>query len=100
MATLQPRERRLLILGAIVAAGVLGYMYVIEPLQARHERVQVLVAAREELLARQLRLVMRRDRYAQERDTLQAEIAERRKRLLPGDKPPLAASELQKLVKN
>ncbi len=100
MATLQPRERRLLIVGAIVAAGVLGYMYGIEPLQAHHERVQALIAGREELLARQLRLVTRRERYTQERDALQAEIAERRQRILPGDKPPLAASELQKLVKS
>ena len=30
----------------------------------------------------------------------QAELAQRRARLLPGDKPPIAASELQKLVKS
>src|SRR5262249_61612 len=41
----------------------------------------------------------RRDRYVEERDALQTEIQQRRERLLPGDKPPLAASELQKLVK-
>lgn len=100
LAALQPRERRLLVVGAIVAAGVLGYMYGVEPLLERHERVQVLIAGREELLARQQRLLARRDRYAQEREALQAEIAQRRTRLLPGDKPPLAASELQKLVKS
>jgi Tfp pilus assembly protein PilO len=99
VATLQGRERRLLVIGAVVAAGVLGYMYVIEPLQDRHERVQTLIAGREELLARQQRLVARRGRYAQEREGLQGEVAQRRGRLLPGDKPPLAASELQKLVK-
>jgi hypothetical protein len=61
--------------------------------------VQSLITAREELLARQERLLARRDRYAQEQQALQAEIAERRTRLLPGDKAPVAASELQKLVK-
>src|SRR5262249_48171040 len=49
--------------------------------------------------ARRRRLVARHDRYGQERDALQTEIAERRTRLLPSDKPPLAASELQKLIK-
>jgi type II secretory pathway component PulM len=100
MATLQSRERRLLVFGGIVAAIVLGYMYVIEPALEHHERVRSLITAREELLARQQRLVARRERYLQERDALQAEIRQRRERLLPGDKPPLAASELQKLVKS
>jgi type II secretory pathway component PulM len=96
---LQPRERRLLIIGGIAAAVILGYLYVVEPLLARHERVQTLTASREALLVRQERLVARRDRLGQERQDLQAEVARRRGRLLPGDKPPLAASELQKLVK-
>lgn len=100
MAALQPRERRLLILGAIVAGGILGYLYLVEPLMARQERVGTLITAREELLARQRRLVARRDRYAQDQEALQAELAQRRARLLPSDKPPLAASELQKLVKS
>jgi Type II secretion system (T2SS), protein M subtype b len=100
VGTLRPRERRLLLLGAIVAAVVIGYMYLVEPLIARHERVVTLIAAREELLGRHERLLARRERYTQERQTLSAEIAERRARLLQGDKPPLAASELQKLIKS
>jgi type II secretory pathway component PulM len=100
MLKLQPRERRLLVVGAIAAAVILGYLYVVEPLQARHEQVQGLISSRADLLARQQRLVARRDRYVQERQALQAEIAQRRGRLLPGDKAPLAASELQKLVKS
>jgi type II secretory pathway component PulM len=97
---LQPRERRLLVLGIAAAAVILGYLYVVEPLQARHEQVQGLIASRANLLARQQRLVSRRDRYVQEGQALQAEIAQRRGRLLPGDKAPLAASELQKLVQS
>jgi Tfp pilus assembly protein PilO len=100
MPTLQSRERRLLVAGAIVAAIVLGYLYGVEPLLEHHDRVQSQIAAREQLLARHQRLVARRDRYQEEREALQAEIRQRRARLLPGDKPPLAASELQKLVKS
>jgi general secretion pathway protein M len=100
MAPLQPRERRLLALGALVAAAVLGYWYVVEPLGSRHERVQTELAVRQARLERQQRLVERRDRYAHEERELRTEIERRRARLLPGDKPPLAASELQKLVKS
>jgi type II secretory pathway component PulM len=100
MLTLRPRERRLLVLGVAVALVTVGYFYGVEPLQARHAVVQELIAAREELLARQQRLVTRRARYGEEQEALRAEIAQRRSRLLPGDKPPLAASELQKLVKS
>jgi len=99
MGALQPRERRLLLIGALIAAAVLGYWQIVEPLMARHQEVTSLIAAREELLARQQRLVARRERYAREEKDLRAEIAHRRARLLSGDKAPLAASELQNLVK-
>ena len=99
MAALQRRERRLLLVAAVVGAIVIGYTYVLEPLVARHEQVGTLIAARQELLTRQRRLAAR-DRYARERQALEAEIAQRRARLLPGDKPPVAASELQKLIKS
>jgi len=99
MAALQPRERRFLVGAAVLAAALLGYAYVIEPLIERHRHVQELIATRQELLARQHRLLARRQWYGQEQAALQAEITERRARLLPGDKPPVAASELQKLVK-
>src|SRR5712692_3422645 len=100
MPSLKSRERRLLVAGAIVAAIVLGYLYGVEPLLDHHDRVQSQIAAREQLLARHQRLIARRDRLLEEREALQAEIRQRRGRLLPGDKPPLAASELQKLVKS
>jgi Tfp pilus assembly protein PilO len=100
MTALRPRERRLLAGAAVVAIALLGYVYGIEPLLARHRQVRELIVVREELLARQRRLLEREVRYAQELATLQDELARGRARLLPGDRPPLAASELQKLVKS
>jgi Tfp pilus assembly protein PilO len=90
----------LLLLAGALAVGVLGYAYVLEPLLERHREVSELIAARQELLARQRRLVAREERYQQEQHALDAEIAALRGRLLPGDKAPLGASELQKLVKS
>jgi Tfp pilus assembly protein PilO len=99
MPALRPRERRLLIAAGLIGLGVVGYLYVVEPLVERHAATQELIQARTALLARQRRLVARTERNARELEALRAEIDRRRARLLPGDKVPVAASELQRLVK-
>jgi Tfp pilus assembly protein PilO len=99
MPALRPRERRLLILAGLLVLGVAGYVYVIEPLIQAHAATQELVVARRALLARQERLLARSDAYGKELADLRAEIERRRARLLTADKTPIAASELQKLVK-
>jgi type II secretory pathway component PulM len=100
VTALRPRERRLLLVGGVLAVAALGYAYGVEPLMERHGQVQELIDSRRDLLARQRRLLEREADYARELETLQAAITARRGRLLPGDKTPLAASELQKLVKS
>ena len=99
MPALRPRERRLLALALILGIGVAGHVYVVEPLIEMHAATRELVAARQALLARQERLVARSESYARELGALRADIERRRGRLLTGDKAPVAASELQKLVK-
>jgi type II secretory pathway component PulM len=95
----RPRERRLLVLAGILGIGVAGYVYVAEPLIETHAATRELVVARSGLLARQKRLVARSEAYGRELEVLRAEIVRRRGRLLAGDKAPVAASEVQKLVK-
>lgn len=99
MPAFRPRERRLLVLAGLLGIGVAGYVYVAEPLIERHAATRELVVARRGLLARQERLVARAEAYGQELGVLRAEIARRQGRLLAGDKAPVAASELQRLVK-
>jgi type II secretory pathway component PulM len=99
MPTLRPRERRLLVWAGLVGLLVAGYVYLVEPLMEMHAATRELVAARQALLARQERLVARSEAYSRELAALRTEIVRRRSRLLAGDKAPVAASELQKLVK-
>ena len=99
MAALKPRERWLVVAASAVAVVALGYSYGVQPLLEKQRETQELIAARQSLLARQHRLLGRQERYAAELQGLQAELTQRRARLLPGDKAPIAASELQKLVK-
>jgi Tfp pilus assembly protein PilO len=76
-----------------------GYVYVVEPLLEMHAATGELVVARRALLARQERLLARTDANERELATLRAEIDQHRAHLLAGDKAPVAASELQRLVK-
>ncbi len=98
MIRLQPRERRFVLGGMVVVAVVLGYTFAGDLLERQDQR-RTRIAAGEERLAQRQRLVARRELYRRQLQALEAEITQRRVRLLPGDKPPLAASELQKLVK-
>lgn len=100
MAALRPRERRLLVIAGLLTLGVVGYIYVVEPLIEAHAATRELAVARRGLLVRQQRLVTRTDAYRRELAVLQEEIGRRRARLLAGEKAPVAASEIQKLVKS
>jgi Tfp pilus assembly protein PilO len=100
MPALRPRERRLVLLAGLLTIGVVAYVYMVEPLIETHTTTRELVVARRGLLARQQRLVARTDAYRRELGELQVEIGRRRRRLLAGDKAPVAASELQKLIKS
>jgi Tfp pilus assembly protein PilO len=97
---LRPRERRLLLLAGVLTLGVVSYVYVVEPLKEAHAATRELTVARRGLLARQQRLVTRTEAYGRELTVLREEIERGRARLLATDKVPIAASELQKLVKS
>jgi hypothetical protein len=99
VAGLKRRERWLLGIALGVAAIALGDLYVVEPLVARDRQTRELITARQALLARQERLVGRQAQLASDLLALEGEIGEYRRRLLPGGRAPVAASELQKLVK-
>jgi len=93
------RQRSLIGLVIVVGLGVLGYVYVAEPLQEWKRAAAEQIPNREALLERRRLLVA-------QRTTLAAEIAEADKRIgtvaprwLKGPTPALAASELQTLVK-
>lgn len=97
--TLKPRERRALILGAAVAALLLGYVYGAEPLLAARGETQARIEAVRARVDRYELLLARRDRLEQETRDLEARHAALRERLLTGPTPALAAAQLQGMVK-
>jgi hypothetical protein len=99
MATLSRRERSLigLAMGGLLVAAL--YLYVVEPLVARNRELAELAPVREATLDARRRLIAQRPRLTQELASAQQGFEAQAARLLPGPTPPLAASQLQKLVK-
>jgi Tfp pilus assembly protein PilO len=100
MPSLSPRERVVVGVGAIVALVVGGYLLVVEPTLTRSRTAETTVPAREAALERRRLLVAQRPRLAEELAAADARLEMEARRLLRGPTAPLAASELQKLVKD
>lgn len=86
--------------GAAVALVIGGYLLLVEPILARSRAAETAVPAREAALERRRLLVGQRARLAEELAAVDARLAMEARRLLRGPTAPLAASELQKLVKD
>jgi type II secretory pathway component PulM len=100
MPSLSPRERLVVGAGAVVALVIGGYLLVVEPLLARSRAAETSVPAREAALERRRLLIGQRARLVEELAAADARLEMESRRLLRGPTAPLAASELQKLVKD
>jgi len=99
MAAITRRERSLIGLGVAGAIVFGAYLIVVEPVMNRSAELAQILPAREATLERRRQLVAQRDRVAAEQQALASRLEAESARLLPGATAPLAASELQKLVK-
>ncbi len=99
IGTLSRRERLLIGVAAAVVVLVLGWELVIQPVRDRHQQAAELVPVREQVLARGQQLVARKAAIAAELEATDRRLQSVSDRFLPGTTPAVAASELQKLVK-
>lgn len=100
MRTLGARERMVIGVGLGLVLAAAGYFYVVEPALTRQREAAEMIPAREATLEARRVLIARRDRLAAELDTLGAEVDTASVGLLPGPTAPLAASALQKILKD
>ena len=100
MPTFTRRERTLVGLGAVAAVVIGGYLFLVEPLLTRGRDAEATVPAREASLERRRLLVGQHPRLVQELETATQQLETESGRLLHGPTAPLAASELQKIVKD
>ncbi len=99
MATLSRRERILIGLGVAGLLIVGGYLYVVEPMLARQREVAELIPIRESTLERRRLMVAQRETLTAELQAMAQRVEAASSGFLSGPTAPLAASELQKLVK-
>jgi type II secretory pathway component PulM len=100
MPTLNARERIVVGAGAAVALIVGGYLLIVEPIVTRSHAALATVPVREEILERRRQQIGQQARLAGELATATARLEAEAGRLLRGPTAPLAASELQQLVKD
>jgi type II secretory pathway component PulM len=100
LGRLSPRERAIVLGGAALAVLVLGWLFVLNPLLSSNTATADLVPERERLLVRRMDLLARRSQIAAELEAANAGIDRLNARLLTAAAPAVAASELQKLVKD
>ncbi len=100
MPALSVRERVVIGAGAAAALVIGGYLFLVEPLVIRSRAAEAIVPAREAALERRRLLVSQRPRLTEELAAVDARLALESARLLRGPTPPLAASELQKVIKD
>ncbi len=99
MSMLSRRERILIGIGAGALLTLGGYFYVVEPIMARQRLVAELIPIREATLERRRLMVAQRDELTADRDAWVQRMESLSAGFLAGPTAPLAASELQKLVK-
>jgi Type II secretion system (T2SS), protein M subtype b len=93
------RERTLIGLSVVVAVLLLGYLYVFEPLQDWKRAGGDLIPTREAVLERRRLLVGQGPTLKAGIEQVNKQLDAYGQRWLKGPTPPLAASELQTLVK-
>jgi Tfp pilus assembly protein PilO len=100
IGNLSRRERTLVTLAVVVGVVLGGWMLVVEPILEHYRQAVELVPAREQVLAQKRELIGRRAAIGAELDATTARIDQLAERFLTSATPAVAASELQKLVKD
>jgi Tfp pilus assembly protein PilO len=100
MMTVNKRERRLIGAALLVGLGLIVYFYGVEPLQEWRRSGAEMIPSREAQLERRRLIVAQRPTLTAELEKLNQQLQTRAPRWLQGPTPPLAASELQTLVKD
>jgi Tfp pilus assembly protein PilO len=100
MLILRRRERTVIGLALVGLVIVAVYLYVVEPLVNRARDLAELAPAREATLESRRRLIEQHARLTEELAGVTQTLEKQAARLLSGPTAPLAASELQKVVKD
>ncbi len=94
------REKKLLLSTIAISVVLLGYFYVIEPIINSQQEVAIELSNNINMLNQNQLRLNRRPKLEENLNKLKEEYSKLEERLLSGDKAPLAAAELQKIIKS
>jgi Tfp pilus assembly protein PilO len=97
---LSGRERIISIIGLVALVLILGWEFGVSPALERGRAAAQLAPVRRDVLSRRYDLLARKSAIARELEVTNQRLAQLAERFLPGATPAVAASELQKLVKD
>jgi Tfp pilus assembly protein PilO len=97
---LSGRERIVGIVGLVAAVLILGWVYGVGPALEQGRAAAQLAPVRRDLLGRRYDLLARKGTITRDLEMTNQRLAQLADRFLPGATPAVAASELQKLVKD
>jgi len=100
MGMVSTRERGLIGLAVAVAVLIAGWIFVVEPLRARNRELAELIPAREQVLAKRGDLIARSPALKRDLEETTQRMEQIKAHLLTEAAPPVAASELVKIVKD
>lgn len=100
MMSINKRERRLIGLAVLVGAALFAYFFLVEPLSDWRRSASELIPSREAQLERRRLVVAQRPHLTAEMEKVEQRLQAKAPRWLHGPTPPLAASELQTMVKD
>jgi Tfp pilus assembly protein PilO len=100
IGNLSHRERLIVIVGVLALAVVGAWEFVVQPLVDSSRSAADLVPGREQVLTRRQDLIARQAAIATELEAANARLEKLNERLLTAAAPAVAASELQKIVKD
>jgi general secretion pathway protein M len=93
------REKKVLLVTIGAASILLAYFYIVEPLIASQQSISAELANSVNTLKQNQLKVSRQQKLKQKLERLKQEFNQLEAGLLPGNKAPIAAAELQKIIK-
>lgn len=97
--SLNAQSRRFLSIGFAVIIIILSYMFILEPAYKSQIAVRTDIKSKQDIYEESIANIARKGMLNERLKTHEARLNELEAKFLPGDKPPVAAAELQKMLK-
>lgn len=94
------KNRRTLSIGVVIIAAILLYSFILEPAYKSQIAVRLDIKSKQDIYEESLASIAKKGMLNERLKTQEARLNEQEAKFLPGDKPPVAAAELQIIIKN